>query len=186
MRVIARKGMAEATIQEIATEAGVAKGTVYLYFRDRDDLVQKTCEYAIAELSQRLDVVVETDLPFEQKIRAMMAAKLAFFAEHRDLLRVYLTLRMPEGSGVRQHRQRPRHHPLYSARARRFAAYLEEAMNGGEIRRMNPYRLALFIMEGSTAIVLERVTEDASPPEDADVDLMTSIIVEGVRTRNGN
>ena len=36
MRVIARKGMAAATMQEIAEEAGVAKGTIYLYFRDRD------------------------------------------------------------------------------------------------------------------------------------------------------
>ena len=47
MRVIARKGMAAATMQEIADEAGVAKGTIYLYFRDRDELVEKTFETAM-------------------------------------------------------------------------------------------------------------------------------------------
>jgi len=50
MRVIARKGMAAATVQEIADEAGVAKGTIYLYFRDRDELVERTFEGAISEL----------------------------------------------------------------------------------------------------------------------------------------
>ena len=49
MRVIARKGMAAATMQEIADEAGVAKGTIYLYFRDRDELVEKTFETAMQQ-----------------------------------------------------------------------------------------------------------------------------------------
>ena len=56
MRVIARKGMAAATMQEIAEEAGVAKGTIYLYFRDRDELVEKTFESAITELHARVMV----------------------------------------------------------------------------------------------------------------------------------
>ena len=35
-RVFARKGFAKAGIGEIAREAGIAKGTVYLYFRSKD------------------------------------------------------------------------------------------------------------------------------------------------------
>ncbi|MGZ6971061.1 MAG: helix-turn-helix domain-containing protein, partial [Thermoanaerobaculia bacterium] len=37
MRVVGRKGLAGATVEDIAREAGVAKGTVYLYFRSRDE-----------------------------------------------------------------------------------------------------------------------------------------------------
>jgi len=36
MRVVARKGMKNVTVQDIADEAGVAKGTVYIYFQSRD------------------------------------------------------------------------------------------------------------------------------------------------------
>lgn len=51
---------------------------------------------------------------------------------------------------------------------------------------MNPYRLALFIVEGSTAIILQRLTEEPAPPEDAHVDLMTGVIVQGVLKRAGS
>src|SRR5207244_13504998 len=79
MRVIARKGMAAATMQEIADEAGVAKGTIYLYFRDRDDLVEKAFESAMNELHERVDEALETEGTFEAKFRAVLAAQIRFF-----------------------------------------------------------------------------------------------------------
>src|SRR5436190_14828868 len=81
MRVIARKGMTAATMQEIAEEAGVAKGTIYLYFRDRDELVEKTFENAMSQLHARVDAALDTDVPFEEKLRAMLGAVSSFFRE---------------------------------------------------------------------------------------------------------
>src|SRR5215210_6943393 len=77
MRVIARKGMAAATMQEIAEEAGVAKGTIYLYFRDRDELVEKTFETAMEKLMAQIDAALDADVAFEQKIRDVIAAQLS-------------------------------------------------------------------------------------------------------------
>src|ERR1041385_3882741 len=79
MRVIARKGMAAATMQEIADEAGVAKGTIYLYFRDRDDVVEKAFENAMSDLHKRVDEALEAPGTFEQKLRAVLSAQIAFF-----------------------------------------------------------------------------------------------------------
>src|SRR5687767_15890654 len=84
MRVIARKGMAAATMQEIAEEAGVAKGTIYLYFRDRDELVEKTFQTAITQLMNEIDVAIEQDIPIEPKIRAIMQAQFGFFGRNRE------------------------------------------------------------------------------------------------------
>src|SRR5258708_24905151 len=81
LRVIARKGMSAATMQEIAEEAGVAKGTLYLYFRDRDELVEKTFENAIQQLHAKIDAALAQDLSFEQKLRAVMSAKIVFFRD---------------------------------------------------------------------------------------------------------
>ena len=75
MRVIARKGMAAATMQEIAEEAGVAKGTIYLYFRDRDELVEKTFETAIGELHKRVDEALARGGTFEERFRNVIAAE---------------------------------------------------------------------------------------------------------------
>jgi AcrR family transcriptional regulator len=175
MRVIARRGMAAATMQEIAEEAKVAKGTIYLYFRDRDELVEKTFERAITELHRRVDVALEGDGSFEQRLRAVLAAELEFFREHREFFRLYISLRYPEGK-----RQKRTCQPQYQTGLAQIAAVLEQAMDRGEIRRMAPDRLALFISEGISAIVIRRVMEEAPPPEQDDVDFLAGVILEGI------
>ena len=181
MRVIARKGMAAATMQEIASEAGVAKGTIYLYFRDRDELVEKTFESAMTQLMAQIDEALEKDIPFAEKIRAVISAQIGFFAANREFVRLYLSLRMPEGTADRQRRHKGNCQPQYRDRVEKLAAVLRQAIERGEIRKTDPYRLALFIIEGSTAIVLERLNEQPSESEEADVDLIVGFILNGVR-----
>ena len=185
MRVIARKGMAAATMQEIAEEAGVAKGTIYLYFRDRDELVEKTFESAMCQLMEQVDEALDRDVPFEEKIRSVLAAQLGFFANNREFFRLYLSLRLPEGSPDRQRRQKRTCQPQYRSRVQKLADVLQVAMQRGEIRELDPFRLALFIIEGSTAIMIERLTEDASPSPEAEVELIAGLILDGVRKRSG-
>jgi Transcriptional regulator len=181
MRVIARKGMAAATMQEIAEEAGVAKGTIYLYFRDRDELVEKTFETAITQLLGKVERALESESKVEQKIRAAIAAKLAFFRENREFFRLYIQLRLPEGDAQQQRRHKRTCEPQYRSSVARFAEILQAAMDRGEIRRFDSHRLALFIVEGSNAIVVERVTEETSPSEQDDVEFLTQVIMGGIR-----
>lgn len=183
LRVIARKGMAAATMQDIAEEAGVAKGTIYLYFRDRDELVERTLEDAIAELQARIGVSLESDMPFDEKIRAIITAKFAFFREHRDFFRLYLSLRMPEGSPQQQRRHKRACAPQYRSRVEQMADVLRKAMNDGEIRTTDAYRAALFVIEGSTAIVLERLNEEHPPDEADDVNFVVDFVLGGLGAR---
>jgi AcrR family transcriptional regulator len=180
IRVISRKGMASATMQEIAEEAGVAKGTIYLYFRDREELVEKTFETAIGELHKRIDAALDGDGPFAERLRAVITAKLAFFNENREFFRLYHTLRMPEGNASQQRRQKRTCQPQYRARVDRLAVHLKSAMDAGEVRPLDPKRLALFLIETSTAIVLERLSEDAPPPESDDVELIVTTLLSGI------
>ena len=183
LRVIARKGMSAATMQEIAAEAGVAKGTIYLYFRDRDELVEKTFDSAIKQLHAKVDAAIALDEPFDQKLRAVVSAKVAFFRENAEFFRLYLSLRMPEGSPQQQRRQKKHCRPEYQSRVDAVAGMLEQAMERGEIRRVDAKRLALFIIEGSTAIVLQRINEDTPPPEEHDVDVIVETILDGISIR---
>lgn len=184
LRVIARKGMSAATMQEIAEEAGVAKGTLYLYFRDRDELVEKTFENAIQQLHAKVDAALAEELPFDRKLRAVMAAKIAFFRDNAEFFRLYLSLRMPEGTPQQQRRHKKHCHPEYQNRIRAMATELEKAMERGEVRRGDSYRMALFIVEGSTAIVFQRLNEDAPPPEESDVDLIVDTVLGGISLRD--
>ena len=55
-------------------------------------------------------------------------------------------------------------------------------MNRGEIRRMDAMRLALFIIEGSSAVIIERVLDEAPPTEEADIELIAGTILGGIRS----
>ncbi len=182
MRVIARKGMAAATMQEIADEAGVAKGTIYLYFRDRDELVEKTFESAMADLHGRVEAALEKEGTFEEKLRAVLAAQISSFQANREFFRLYISLRYPEGNAQQQRRQKRHCQPQYRSRVERIAGVLEEAMKRGEIRKQDPMRLALFIIEGSNAVIIERVLDEAPPPEEADIELIAGTILSGIRS----
>jgi AcrR family transcriptional regulator len=181
MRVIARKGMSSATMQDIAEEAGVAKGTIYLYFRDRDELVEKTFERAITELGDRVDAALATEGNFEAKLRAMLTAKMAFFRENREFFRLYHSLRFPEGDPQQQRRQRRTCQPRYRTHIAHMATVLSEAMKRGEVRKMDAQRLALFVIEGTNAIVIERVMEEAPPSEANDLELVVNTILQGIQ-----
>ncbi len=181
MRVIARKGIAAATMQEIAEAAGVAKGTLYLYFRDRDELVEKTFESAITQLHARVDAVLDLDTPFEEKLRAMLGAVSGFFRENREFFRLYISMRFPEGNAQQQRRQKRTCQPQYQARVQRVAGILREAMDRGEIGVTDPRRLALFIIEGSNAVIIERVMSEVPSSADDDVDFLAGTILGGIR-----
>ena len=183
MRVIARKGMSAATMQEIAREAGVAKGTIYLYFRDRDELVERTFETAIGELRLRIDAALELDVPFEEKLRAIFAAKIKFFGENAEFFRLYASLRIPEGTPRQQRRQKQTCQPQYQAAIEKVTQFLKEAMDRGEIREADPTRLAIYLVEGSTAIVLERLSEASPPPAEEDVDFLVRLTLDGIGLR---
>lgn len=180
MRVIGRKGIAAATMQDIAEEAGVAKGTIYLYFKDRDELVDTTFENSITQLHERIDSAMEPHATFEAKFRAALKTLFEFFRENREFFRLYTAQRFPEGT-PHQQRHQQRHCDRYRDRRRKMAGLLSDAMDRGEIRRMDPDRLALFLTEGTNAIVIERVMEENPPSEEQDVELIVDVILDGIR-----
>ncbi|HEX6178987.1 MAG TPA: helix-turn-helix domain-containing protein [Thermoanaerobaculia bacterium] len=182
IRVIARKGIAAATMQDIAEEAGVAKGTIYLYFRDRDELVDKTFEATLSQLHSRIDEVLERpEATLEQRLRESLMRLFEFFRENAQFFRLYIGQRFPEGSEEQQRRHQ-RHCDQYRQRMVKLAGVMQEAMDRGEIRRVDPFRLATFFVEGTNAIVIERVMSEAPPPE-SDVELIMSTFFEGVRVK---
>ncbi len=57
------RGFAAARLDDVARRAGVAKGTIYLYFRDKEALFQDLVRSVIGPLLARFEAPVEIDLP---------------------------------------------------------------------------------------------------------------------------
>jgi AcrR family transcriptional regulator len=66
------EGRLHATTQDIANAAGVSRTSLHYYFRSKDVLLQKVFTEALSGLSSRLNTVMESEMPFKEKIKKMV------------------------------------------------------------------------------------------------------------------
>ncbi len=84
--IFSEKGFHLATVDEIAQKAGVAKGTIYLYFKDKLDLFLSTMERKLIEMVSKLEEVeAEVDDPVEA-IAQIIALHFEFAKSHERLI----------------------------------------------------------------------------------------------------
>jgi AcrR family transcriptional regulator len=69
--VLMEKGYHETSIDEIAARVGIAKGTVYLHFQSKEDLVIAIFEREMQQLLQYIDSNMDTQLSAREKIEAI-------------------------------------------------------------------------------------------------------------------
>lgn len=92
--VFAAEGFAAAKLDDVAEKAGVAKGTIYLHFKDKQDLFEQMVREAVFPVIARLEELAKLpDLPAELVLRAMFEVfrTQVLATRRKDLLRLILT-----------------------------------------------------------------------------------------------
>ncbi|MBD3287851.1 TetR family transcriptional regulator [candidate division KSB1 bacterium] len=87
-RVFSRKGFYKSTVAEIAKEAQVADGTIYLYFKNKDDILITLFEDEMATVIREMKQELSGLDTAEQKIRKFIEKHLALIDENRELAEV--------------------------------------------------------------------------------------------------
>jgi AcrR family transcriptional regulator len=143
--VFAEKGFAAAKLDEIARRAGVSKGTLYLYFKDKADLFRAVVRDTVAPNIDLVRTMVEgTDLPFADVIR-MFLPRFAALTSH---VRVGAVAKMVIGES----RNFPElakvwHDEVVSKALGLVSGLVERAQAKGEVRPGDP-RLHTFTLMG--------------------------------------
>jgi len=182
MEVIGSEGLVGATMQRIADRAGVAKGTVYLYFADRQDLLARAARRVREQMRETARPLLAAKGPFEQRLRALLGGGLELLEKHRGFLRVYAQMPQPKG-------QRPglmcrgAVDPAASQALDDLRGFLERAMQRGEIRRTDPMRLASFVHESMTALAIRRLTDSRPASVEADLSWIVGMLLHGMLPR---
>lgn len=82
-----KKGVARTSIAEICREAGIAKGTFYLYFKDKDDILRALTRRISGTILQRAyDKVPEDSPSFVESAVVMADYLMDLFARDPDLV----------------------------------------------------------------------------------------------------
>lgn len=180
LRVIARKGLSGANMQEIADEAGIAKGTIYLYFKNQQELLEAVIEHSASRLLEQLRAALSSSGTFRQRFQTLLRSHIEFFDTHRDVFRIHLAAKYPEGGDTIAARCDRASRPQYQAYMKLLTTFLEEAAKNEEIRCNNPRRLASFLEEGVASVLHERMSEKKPVPVEEEVEWITSVVLDGI------
>jgi len=149
--VFAERGLAAARLDDIAKRAGLSKGTIYLYFPNKEELFREVVHSTVIEFIERGEAALETERDPRRALIAWMESYWAwlrtpvFPAMHRlvnselhsfpDLAAFYAT-------------------EVIERAQRLLRGILERGMDAGILRRMDPQVAArmlgaLFITHGN-------------------------------------
>src|SRR5512145_742438 len=94
LHVFAAEGFAAARLDHVADKAGVAKGTIYLHFKDKQDLFEQMVREAVSPVIARLEALAQLpDLPADTVLQGMFTLfrTEVLGTSRKDLLRLVLT-----------------------------------------------------------------------------------------------
>jgi TetR/AcrR family fatty acid metabolism transcriptional regulator len=123
VRVFARKGYFSARVSDIAKKAGVADGTIYLYFRSKEDLLVRLFDEVMSEHVVRAREAVRALPSAPERLLAIAERHLAVLGDNRDLAAVFQV----------ELRQSTRFMERFTASwLRDYFALLDEVIEGGQ------------------------------------------------------
>ena len=89
IKVFARQGFHQSTVAQIAKEAGVADGTIYLYFKNKDDILVQFFNYKTKQVFDSFRAEVARTESSLDKLRYLIRRHLEEFQRNREMAVVY-------------------------------------------------------------------------------------------------
>jgi TetR/AcrR family fatty acid metabolism transcriptional regulator len=89
VKVFAEQGFFQSTVSQIAREAGVADGTIYLYFKNKDDILVQFFSYKTRQVFARFREEVDGADNAVDKLRNLIRRHLEEFQNDRNMAMVY-------------------------------------------------------------------------------------------------
>ena len=159
IKVFAKNGFYATRVSEIAKAAGVADGTIYLYFKNKDDVLITIFEDGIQQLRTILREVAAADEPFETRIKRIIELQLGLLEEQRDLAEV-ITVNLRQSSTLLKQYATP----LFIEYIDVIAGLIREGQKQGAFRKEVNARVAARSLFGALdAILLTWALGEADP-----------------------
>jgi AcrR family transcriptional regulator len=158
--IFADQGIHAARMEDIATRAGTAVGTIYNYFGDRRELVDTLCTTRREELLARIDHAISGPRrdPFERRLARVVSAVLDHFEAHRKLFSIVTE---EESDCTRKGKQSS----MRSVRER-LEVLLQEGVRSGLLRREDAELFPTFLMGLLRGVFARAIQDDDHVSQD--------------------
>jgi TetR/AcrR family transcriptional regulator len=175
-KVFARRGFAGATVEEIAETAGVAKGTVYLYFPSKREVYLEVLRKGIALLIEETARNVAAAPAPADKIRAFIETRVRRSEENREVIMIYHS----EFGHINPAHLDKEFRSLYLQQVKMLEGILAEGAALGEIRPLRRDAAAFTLFDMIHGLVMQRIFGWSKETAAADVEFLFEMIWKGL------
>ncbi|MEM9685230.1 MAG: TetR/AcrR family transcriptional regulator [Pseudomonadota bacterium] len=176
-RVIVRDGPRNASMEKIADEANISKGTLYLYFDNKEALVREAAERGHAEMARAVIKVTRGATEPLAAVEAYVHAVLQFCDENEILFRAMDA--HPDSAGD----------PAAKAVDRRINEYvgmleqiIKNGIKAGVFQKIDARRAARILVEAVRGVVIERLRDRKRPTVEDDTATLMAILTSGIKS----
>jgi AcrR family transcriptional regulator len=182
-RLLARYGYRKMTIDDLAAEVGIGKGSIYLHFRSKEEVVYSHIDRVIVRLLQRLAEIAQSRRTPTDKLRKVIVLRVMFrfdSVQHfpESLSDMFRDLR----PGI--YRLRQNH---FKEEVRLLADILAEGQKAGVFRKGDRLALAYAILTATNSLLpFHLSTRELGKRRDIEkaVTLISDLLLQGILSRH--
>lgn len=178
LKLFANQTFQAVTMDRVAEAAGVAKGTLYLYFPSKEALYLGILSDGLESISRRYQSTMDSGRSVVERLRHAIDVSIQFYDERRDLLRLIAT----EEPRLAEARNRL----IESWRERGFVFFtslIEEGISAGVFSRTDSRLATMLILGGIRSVLLYYGT--SRPVSGISVEL-GHFVLDGLMARDSN
>jgi AcrR family transcriptional regulator len=172
--VLQEHGVAGMTMDRVATVAKLAKGSLYNYFENKNDLIRFIYARIVEPLSQAIEEITQAGLPAAEKLDRALAALYAHYVNHKRVIGPLVRdeeIRDIVTSSKQGSRARALKH---------FSSIIEQGIREGAFRPLDPVQTGRMIF-GCVTEMFEMSAADAEYPSARQyIELVRSVILAGI------
>ena len=140
-KLFRQKRFHEVLVEDVAEAAGVAKGTIYRYYRTKEELLAEICFVSLEELARDLAGLAERPESARERLFKMVEGAARYFREHSDFFEV---MQREWGQACLQRKSR---FLAYRSKTRAtFAKVIRDGQATGEFRGVDASLAAEMLM----------------------------------------
>jgi len=178
IQLMCREGLESVTMERVAQEAGIAKGTIYLHYRDKQELLDDVKNSSLEPMVAKMEEIFRSDAPADRKLQTYSLRYLNYFDERRDLFRILLYERevvRVQGSRYQGDRRRR----LVEGAAR----VIGEGVASGVFREIEPEPVAAMFVDSNMAIMNQRLLTESPRPFEDDAQIIADVFLRGLKRK---
>ena len=175
VNLVTRTGTRKVTMDQVAAEAGLSKGCLYIHFNSKKELLESVKTASFKPLGDQLQEILNGSLTPNQKIESIVHRLFSYFDENRGLFRFLLEEReIAQSQAMRQKNSR------YRNFVERIANVLDDGVASGLFRHMDSKKVASIFIEAMIAMTARRLLEETPGPLDEDARLLIQVLFRGI------